>query len=267
MPKDGSVTVTDRTRDYSTLGLWGPNAPALLATLTDADLSHEGSPFGSLTNVLLDCNGTPVVATLFRISYVGDSGWEIYADWNDGPALWDALIANGRERFGLRPTGGGVYGTSGRLEKGYRLQGAELESEYNPLEAGLARPKVKSTDFIGKEAYLAARDRGEPEVSMCTLTVEDATDAAGRTRYLQGGNEPILDASGDTIRDSHGRVSRVTSAGYCPSVGKQVLMAYLPRELAEPGTSLQVMYCYETFPVKVVGTGGPFDPEDTRMKP
>jgi glycine cleavage system aminomethyltransferase T len=267
LPTDRSVTVHDRTKQITTLGLWGPNAPALLATMTDTDLSHDGSPYGSLVEVLLDCDGTPVNATLFRISYVGDSGWEIYVDWDDGPALWDALMTRGRDEFGLRPTGGGVYGTSGRLEKGYRLQGAELESEYNPLEAGLARPKVKSADFIGKQAYVAAREQGEPEVLMCTLTVEDATDSEGRTRYVQGGNEPILDRAGDTIYDSHGRVSRVTSAGYCPSVGKQVLMAYLPRQLADAGTELQVMYCYETFPVKVVGTGGPFDPDDTRLKP
>jgi glycine cleavage system aminomethyltransferase T len=167
---------------------------------------------------------------------------------------------------GIRATGGGVYGTSGRLEKGYRLQGAELESEYNPLEAGLDRPKVKSADFIGKEAYLAARERGEPEVRMCTLTVEDQTDSQGRTRWMQGGNEPICDADGQVIFDSHGRVSRVTSAGYGPSVGKHLLMAYLPTEHATPGTDLQVMYMNELFPVKVVGTGGAFDPDDTRLK-
>ena len=266
MPRDGSVTVTDRSREISTLGLWGPNAPALLATLTDHDLTQEGSPYGSIVDVMLDCGGTDVAAKLFRISYVGDTGWEIYVDWDDGPALWDALMANGRDPFGLRPTGAGVYSTSGRIEKGYRLQGAELESEYDPLEAGLARPRVKAADFIGKEAYLRAREQGEPEVLMCTLTVEDATDSRGRTRWLQGGNEPILTLDGATIHDSHGRVSRVTTAGYGPSVGKQILMAYLPRALAEPGTDLRVMYMNETFPVKVVGTGGPFDPDDTRLK-
>ena len=266
MPTDGSVTVTDRTLEVSTLGLWGPNAPALLATLTSADLSHEGSPYGSLVDVDLDCGGTTVPAKLFRISYVGDTGWEIYVDWENGPALWDALMANGREAFGLRATGGGVYGTSGRIEKGYRLQGAELESEYNPLEAGLARPKVKSADFIGKAAYLAAREKGEPEVVMCTMTVEESTDSEGRVRYLQGGNEPILDADGNRIIDSHGRVSRVTTAGYGPSIGKQILMGYLPRELSAPGTDLKVMYFNEIYPIKVVGTGGPFDPDDTRLK-
>ena len=265
MPKDGSVTVTDRTLDYSTLGLWGPNAPAVLAKLTDADLSHEGSPYGSIVKVQLDCAGETIDAALFRISYVGDSGWEIYVDWDDAPKLWDALMEAGAD-LGIRATGGGVYGTSGRIEKGYRLQGAELESEYNPLEAGLARPKVKSADFIGKEAYLAGREAGDPEVLMCTMTVDDQTDSQGRVRWMQGGNEPMCDLDGNTIFDSHGRVSRVTTAGYGPSVGKLILMGYLPREMAAAGTKLQVMYMNEFFPVTVVGTDGPFDPDDTRLK-
>ncbi len=265
MPKDGSVTVTDRTLDFSTLGLWGPKAPAVLAQLTDADLGHDGSPYGSIVEVSLACGDETIDASLFRISYVGDTGWEIYVDWDDAPKLWDALMAAGAEH-GIRPTGGGVYGTSGRLEKGYRLQGAELESEYNPLEAGLARPKVKAADFIGKAAYLTARERGEPEVHLCTLTVEDQTDSQGRTRWMQGGNEPICDLDGNVIFDSHRRVSRVTSAGYGPSVGKHLLMAYLPTEHASPGTDLQVMYMNELFPVKVVGTGSAFDPDDARLK-
>ncbi len=163
------------------------------------------------------------------------------------------------------PLGKDCMSSSGRLEKGYRLMGAELESEYNPVEAGLARPKVKAADFIGKEAYLAAREAGA-EVHMCTLTVEDDTDGRGRQRFMQGGNEPILTMAGERIVDSHGRVSRVTSAGLGPSVGKHLLMAYLPTELAEPGPDVQVMYMNELFAVKVVGTGATFDPDDTRLK-
>ena len=266
MPTDGSVSFANITDDITTLGLWGPNAPAVLGAICDADLSQAGSSYGSLVDVELDCGtGRPVAATLFRISYVGDTGWEIYLAWDDGPAVWDTLMRVGAD-YGLRPTGGGVYGTSGRLEKGYRLMGAELESEYNPLEAGLARPRVKAADFIGKEAYLAVREAGDPEVRMCVLTVEDLHDARGRKRYMQGGNEPILTGDGERIVDSHGRVSRVTTAGPGPSVGKHLLMGYLPSELAAPGTELQVMYMNELFPVRVAGTGAVFDPDDTRMK-
>ncbi len=265
LPEDGSVTFTDITLETTTLGVWGPKAPAVVGKLTDVDLSQEGSPYGSLRDVELQTASGPIKATLFRISYVGDTGWEIYTSWENGPALWDALMAAGEEH-GLRPTGGGVYGTSGRLEKGYRLMGAELESEYSPVEAGLARPKVKAADFIGKAAYLAAREKGA-EVQMCTLTVEDHTDAQGRKRYMQGGNEPILTLDGERIIDSHGRVSRVCTAGPGPSVGKHLLLAYLPNELAVIGTDLLVGYQNETFPVKVAAIeGSVFDPEDTRLK-
>ena len=261
MPTDGSVSFRNITEQVTTLGLWGPNAPAVLSQLTDQDLSQTDSPYGSIVDA--EVAGLP--CQLFRISYVGDTGWEIYAAWDDGPALWDALMEAGAD-LGIRPTGGGVYGSSGRLEKGYRLMGAELESEYNPVEAGLARPRVKAADFIGKEAYLTAREAGDPEVLMCTLTVEDQTDGRGRNRHMMGGNEPILTPDGDRITDSHGRVSRVTSAGYGPSVGRHLLMAYLPRELAVSGTDLQVMYMNELYPVEVATTGAVFDPTDSRMK-
>ena len=265
LPEDGSVTFTDITNDTTTLGLWGPNAPAILGQLTDADLSQEGSPYGSLRNIEIRTASGPIKATLFRISYVGDTGWEIYTAWDNGPALWDTLMEAGAEH-GLRPTGGGVYGTSGRLEKGYRLMGAELESEYTPVEAGLARPKVKAADFIGKEAYLKARE-ADPIAKMCTLTIEDLTDSTGVKRYPQGGNEPILTLDGERIVDAHGRVSRVCTAGPGPSVGKHLLLAYLPTELAVIGNDLLVGYQNETFPVKVAAIeGAVFDPDDSRLK-
>jgi glycine cleavage system aminomethyltransferase T len=101
---------------------------------------------------------------------------------------------------------------------------------------------------------------------MCTLTVEDQTDSHGRKRHMAGGNEPIVDMDGNRIVDSHGRVSRVTSAGFGPSVDRHLLMSYLPRELAMPGTDLQVMYMNELYPVKVATSGAVFDPDDARMK-
>ena len=266
MPTDGSVSVANRTEDYVTIGLWGPNAPAILSQITDADLSHEGSPYGSVRSISLSLgDAAGVEVDIFRISYVGDTGWEIYIPWVQGPQVWEAIAAAGAEH-GLRPTGAGVYAVGGRVEKGYRLMGAELESEYNPVEAGLARPKVKAADFIGKEAYLAAREKG-PDAIMCTLAVEDNTDSQGRKRFIQGGNAPILTNDGERILDSHGRVSVVTTAGNGPSYGKYLCLGYLPTELAEIGNTFKVMYMNELFPVTVVATtGSAFDPDDTRLK-
>jgi glycine cleavage system aminomethyltransferase T len=161
----------------------------------------------------------------------------------------------------------GVYAVTGRIEKGYRLMGAELESEYNPVEAGLNRAKVKSADFIGKAEYLKARDE-KPAAIMCTLEIIDHTSKAGIKRYPTGGNEPILTKNGERIVDSKGRVSRVTTAGAAPSLGKYLLLAYLTPEHAVEGNELRVMYMNELFPVRVarVGSQPLFDPTDARMK-
>ena len=210
-PLDGSVTFTDVTSAWCTLGVWGPMAEATLTGLVTErhgradqplDLSAAGFPYGSVREVLVD--GLPAV--MFRISYVGENGWEIYTPTEHGLALWDAVFDAG-EPHGIVPVGIGVYAVTGRIEKGYRLMGAELESEYDPVEAGLARPKVKSADFIGKEAYLAAREH-EPAATLCTLEMVDHRDSAGVDRFPTGGNEPIVTPDGERIVDAKGRVSQ-----------------------------------------------------------
>src|SRR4051812_41844008 len=262
LPDDGSVTFTDMSGALCTIGVWGPRARDVLTPVCEADLSNEGFPYGSVQETLID--GIPV--TMFRISYVGDLGWEIYTKMEHGLRLWDTLWDAG-QAHGVVPVGIGVYAVTGRIEKGYRLMGAELESEYDPVEAGLARPKVKSADFLGKEAYPAARE-DEPAAQLCTLAMLSHASAGGIDRFPTGGNEPILTIDGERIVDAKGRVSRVTTAGAAPSLGSYLLLAYLPTEHAVEGTELRVMYMNELFPVRVarVGSRPLFDPDDERMK-
>src|SRR5207344_746861 len=94
----------------------------------------------------------PVRTLASRISYVGELGWEIYAPMEEGLRLWDMLFEAG-QAHGIAPVGIGVYATTGRLEKGYRAHGNELELDFDLVEAGMARPKVKTADFVGKAAY------------------------------------------------------------------------------------------------------------------
>lgn len=262
LPEDGSVEFVDRTLEFTTIGVWGPHARALVESLTSDDISDAAFPYGSTREVTV--GSVPV--RMLRISYVGESGWEIYAPIERGAELWDLLWEAGQSH-GVVPVGAGVYGTSGRLEKGYRLMGAELEGEYSPVEAGLARPKVKAADFIGKEAYLAAREAG-PAAVMCTFTVEDhISPRDGIARFMAGG-EPILTTGGERIVDSKGRPSYVTSAGAGPSVGKYLLLGYVPADLATEGASFLVRYMNEDYPITVARAGSTplFDPDDERMK-
>jgi glycine cleavage system aminomethyltransferase T len=181
LPENGTASITDLTSAYSTIGVWGPNARKIMQKITSADMSHEGFPFG--TSRVIEIGTQRVLAS--RISYVGDLGWELYIPIEQGLKLWDAIWEAGQE-FGLIPVGIGVYGTTGRLEKGYRAYGAELDSEYTVLEAGMAAKKVKDADFIGKAAHLAHREQPVAAV-MCGLTVVDHTSSTGEKRYMLGG--------------------------------------------------------------------------------
>ena len=92
------------------------------------------------------------------------------------------------------------------------------------------------------------------------------TSSSGVARFPTGGNEPILSGDGGRIVDRRGRESRVTSAGTGPSVGKYLLLAYLPIEHAVAGTRLQVLYMNERFPVTVAAGAAVFDPGNSSMK-
>jgi glycine cleavage system aminomethyltransferase T/glycine/D-amino acid oxidase-like deaminating enzyme len=262
LPGDGSAALDDVTSAWCTLGLWGPRARDLLESVTSDDVSHEGFPFARCRSI--DVGPVRVLAS--RISYVGELGWELYAPMEQGAAMWDTVWEAGQQ-FGIVPAGIGVYGTTGRIEKGYRLYGAELETEYNVVEADMQRPKVKEADFIGKEAHLRHRDE-EPAAILCTLTVDDnSSPSDGRKRYMLG-REPILTRDGERIVDRKGRSAYVTSAGSGPSVAKHVLLAYLPPEHADEGNGLLVQYMGDRYPVTVAGKGSRslFDPDNTRVR-
>jgi len=261
IPEDTDVKLIDQSEALCTLGVWGPDARKVVDSVTEEDMSHEAfAPYTAQEITVGE-----VDAWAMRLSYVGERGWEIYAPMGQGQRLWD-VIAEAGEDHDIRPVGMGVYGTTGRMEKGYRLFGHELELEYNPAEAGLTFHGVKDKDFIGKEAYAEAIDE-ENTATLCTLSVDDHAPEGGQRRFMLG-NEPVLDQNGEVIVDDEGRRSYVTSAGTGPSVGKHLLMAYLPPEHAEEGEQLQVEYMGQQYPVtvEVVGSRPLFDPKNERIR-
>ncbi|HTX64029.1 MAG TPA: aminomethyltransferase family protein, partial [Acidimicrobiales bacterium] len=261
MPADGSVQLFDLTSAWSTVGLWGPRARDILGSVSDADVSVEGFPFATCRSVEID--GMVVLAS--RISYVGELGWELYVPMEQGARLWRVLSDAGLPH-GLVPVGIGVYGTTGRLEKGYRAYGNELTSDYDLVTAGMSRASVKPQAFIGKEAYLEQREL-TPIATLCTLVVEDHRGRDGRRRYPLG-KEPVLRTDGERIVDGKGRPSFVTSAGSGPSVGRHLLMAYLPTEIAVEGAPFLVECMGERLPVSVAVAGSRplFDPANARVR-
>ncbi|PID48752.1 MAG: dehydrogenase [Proteobacteria bacterium] len=255
------VHVENCTTDYGCLGVWGPNARETVQKLADdpAAWTQENFPFAALRELTI--KGVPVLA--FRISYVGEQGWELHFKYEDGLALWDAFY-----ELGVTPVGIETYANSRRMEKSLRLQNADLLTQYNLLEADLARPKVKAADFYGKAAYLKQRELEHQAACLCTLSMIDNVDAQNVARYPVGSCPIMNPATGETLVDSKGRRSYLTSIAYGPSLGKNIGLGYLPFEYCQVGRELMIEYFNETYPVKVeaVGYGALYDPDNSKPK-
>jgi glycine cleavage system aminomethyltransferase T len=157
-----------------------------------------------------------------RVTYVGELGWELYCPTEFGLALWSTIWEAGRPHGMV--AGGYRAIDSLRLEKGYRVWGADVTADETPFEGGLGFCVKLDKPFVGREALLEARRRG-PRFRLCCLTLADP-------RSVALGNEPV-GADGSIV-------GRVTSGGYGYTVGRSIAYAYLPPEHAEPGTALAV---------------------------
>jgi 4-methylaminobutanoate oxidase (formaldehyde-forming) len=210
-PGDGSVTVTDVTSAYACLGLWGPASREILGPLTTDPLE-----FPYLRARELAVGSVPCLA--LRVTYVGELGWELYCPAEFGLALWDAVWEAGRGH-GL-VAGGYKAIDSLRLEKGYRVWGADITGDDTPYEAGLGFAVKLDKDFLGKEALAA-----EPERQLACVTLADP-------RAVALGSEPV--------RVGGELAGRVTSGGYGYTVGRSIAYAYLPASSCEHGTAVEV---------------------------
>jgi heterotetrameric sarcosine oxidase gamma subunit len=241
-PDDSSVSVQDISSQYTAVGLWGPHARKILARTTESDVSNTAFPYLTAQKIYLE--SIPVWA--FRISYVGELGWELYTPVEFGNRLWKVIWDEGQQDQ-LIAAGMGAF-ESMRLEKGYRALGAELSAEYNPFEAGLGwAVDFTQEDFVGRKALEDVRET-PPTRTLCCLTLDEGTPL---------GKEPILD--GKQV------VGYVSSTDFGYSVGKQIAYAYLPLKYSEKGTRVEVEIFGKRYPA-VVSEDPLFDPGMKRIK-
>ena len=245
LPEDGSATVRDVTSAWSCFGVWGPRSRDLLAPLTPDDLSNQGFPYMTVREITI--GNVPVRA--LRVTYVGELGWELYCPTEYGLGLWHVLWEAGQPH-GVAAAGYRAI-DSLRLEKGYRVWGADITPDETPYEGGVGFcvKLEKPGGFIGREA-LAEADRRGPRTRLCCLTLADP-------RSVALGNEPVRVA---------GEIAgRVTSGGYGYTVERSIAYAYLPPDRAEPGTTVEVEIFGEWVPGEVAAEPL-FDPGGERIR-
>jgi glycine cleavage system aminomethyltransferase T/glycine/D-amino acid oxidase-like deaminating enzyme len=237
----GDVHVEDTTSKYCCVGVWGPQARALIQSVSEDDWSEEGFGFFKVKESFL--KQFPVRA--LRLSYVGELGWELYTPYEYGYALWNVLWQAGHA-YDLIAAGRGALGSL-RIEKGYRAWGSDMWSEHSPEEAGLGfAVRHDKADFIGKEALA----RREIKQRLRTLSFDNAN------QMVQGSIESVFKE--DEV------VGYVTSACYGYTVGKGLAYAWLEPGIAI-GDKLSVLY----FGEKLAATVEPdtlYDPTMTKMR-
>ncbi|MDW4909077.1 FAD-dependent oxidoreductase [Streptomyces sp. ADMS] len=243
LPADGTVQVRDITPGTCCVGLWGPLARKVLQPLTDEDFSNDGLKYFRAKRAYI--GSVPVTA--MRLSYVGELGWELYTTADQGQKLWDTLWQAAQPLGGIA-AGRGAF-NSLRLEKGYRSFGTDMTYEHDPYEAGVGfAVKLDKGDFVGRAAL--ERRKADVRRKLTCLTVEDP-------RSVVMGKEPVYE--GDRA------VGYVTSAAYGHTIGKGIAYAWLPAELATPGTTLHIGYFGRRVEATVAGEPL-FDPTMSRLR-
>nr|WP_320136905.1 FAD-dependent oxidoreductase [uncultured Amphritea sp.] len=210
-PDNALVVFTDVTSAYAVVTVMGPKSRDTLSKLTNADMSHEGFPFGSSQEIEL---GYAIVRAS-RITYVGELGWELYIPAEYAPSVYELLMEAGEE-FAIKPYG---YHTmnSLRMEKCYRHWGHDITDEDTALEAGLgfASDFEKEGGFIGKEALLAQKAAGPLKKRFVAFLFENPEPLC----YHE---EPIY-ANGKIV-------GRTTAGMFGHTVGATVAMGYVVNE-------------------------------------
>jgi 4-methylaminobutanoate oxidase (formaldehyde-forming) len=246
----GDVRLSDVTEDWGTLSLMGPKARAVLARVTEADVSNPAFPFGHVREVRI----AGVEVRALRVTYVGELGWELHIPIAATGAVFDALMAAGAAEH-IRPIGYRAL-ESLRLEKGYRAWSSDITPNDTPFEAGLGWAVKLKTDvpFIGREALEAAHNQPlKKRLAGFTLDDPDAV-LLGRETILRDGKP----------------VGYLTSGGFGYSVGRPIGYGYVrhPEGVSDgflAKGSYALLVANETVPARI-GMRPFYDPENARVR-
>lgn len=210
---DGArVTVQNRSADFGLLALQGPKAVAIAAAVTAFPQELKYYHFA-----LASFEGVEVIVS--RTGYTGEDGVELMAPAEKTAALWDALMAAGKDA-GIAPCGLAVRDLL-RIEAGYSLYGHELDADIDPLTAGLRWVVKMDHEFIGKGA------------------LEGLIPARKKIAFtLEGKNIP---RQGFSLLVDGVPAGTVTSGTFSPSLQKPIGIGYIAADKGvSPGGTIAV---------------------------
>ncbi|MES2996056.1 MAG: glycine cleavage system aminomethyltransferase GcvT [Verrucomicrobiota bacterium] len=220
--KPDDVSFVNESDAWAGMAVQGPQASAVFAKVCPSDPLPPRNGIAKL----------PSAAVVCRTGYTGEDGFEFFAPAKDGIAWWEKFIAAGAAACGL-----GARDTL-RLEMCYPLNGSDLSPDRTPIEAGLGFfCDLEKGDFIGREILVRQKNDG-PSVRLAAIQYTDK-GAPPRAHY------PVSDENGNVVGE-------LASGALSPSLNIGIGMAYLPADLAKPGTPVQIDVRGRLFPATVV---------------
>lgn len=233
------VSFYDSSEDFAIIGLMGPRSAHIAAEINASQLND----LGYFQSIATDIGGIEIQAT--RLSYVGEAGWELTCRREDVKSLYTILA-------GTEAKPAGLYAQSSmRIEKKFLAIGHDLDADLTPFESGLEFAVDWQTEFIGRDALLARKEKGI-ESSLVLIVLNDIN-------AVPLGNEPVS-IGGDII-------GKTTSAAFGYRVGKPVAIALLRHNGAFKleGLEVDINIAGEIFQ-GIVSTAPAFDPKGLVMR-
>jgi len=213
------VSLADRSREHAVLALQGRHAWQIVRRCFAANPPQE-LPYYGFTAA--DFEGATCL--IARISYSGETGYELVAPAQTAPALWQALLRAGAD-WGLAECGFEAIDTL-RIEAGHILFTRELALPVTPFELGFTRlMDFYHHDFIGKLSMLARR-RQTPQRRLAGLAI-DGTDVPTLAAATAGD----LPAPG---------IAKLTSVCWSPVLNRAIGLGFVDDADRYPGTRVTV---------------------------
>jgi len=241
-----NVSIADRTFQMAAMNLAGPSSREVLAQLTELDLSDDAFPYLAVR----EASVAGVTATIMRVGFVGELGYEIHCPANSAVSVWDSIMAAGRSNE-ILPFGVETQRLL-RLEKGHLIFGQDTDGTTNPFEVnlgwgvGLSKPR-----FNGKHSLAILKPRLARKLVGFKTTGSDSTPIE---------ECHLVIANGEIV-------GRVTSVSYSPHCDAVIGLAVVPLELTEVGNTIRIRTTDGTLIEAAVVSTAFYDPDNLRQKP
>ena len=219
--KRGDVKIDNRSANFGGVAIQGPRIGELFVNLPArnhiVDLELEGMPI-----------------SMARTGYTGEDGVEVFFRAQDAAKFWNTVLQKGKA-LGIKPCGLGSRDTL-RLEMCYPLNGSDLSSERNPIEAGLGFfVDLTKPNFTGHDILLKTKEDG-PREKLVPFKMKDKGPPP-RPHY--------------SVFENGQRIGEVTSGTLSPSLNWGVGMAYINAANAKIGNKIDIEIRGQKFPATI----------------